>query len=66
MNGCDLNYIILLVGNVKLQLVEKLKYAIRMVRFMARLGLSLKYYSRSIDQKQTLEQVRVKLNSATH
>ena len=40
-----------------MQLVNKLKWAIKMARFMAKLGLSLKHYSRNIDQQQTLEQV---------
>ena len=37
--------------------MDKLKYALRIVKFMVKLSLSLKYYSRSVDQNQTLEQV---------
>ena len=43
--------------SMTMQLVNKLKWAIKMARFMAKLGLSLKDYSRNVDQQQTLEQV---------
>ena len=37
--------------------MAKFRYALRMIRFMVRLELSLKYYSRNVDQQQTIEQV---------
>ena len=47
-----------------MQLMAKFRYALRMIRFMVRLELSLKHYSRNVDQQQTIEQVSKYCNAS--